>query len=287
MKYAIRSQFIAPKGYVLLAFDLSQAETWCVAHLANEYNMMDALTNGDIHSQTATVLYDKANDCKHQWADVKEGKSCPICGVFVTTIERYAGKQNNHAQSYRMGYLRLAEVFNKNSDKPPYMIVSNNEAKIMSTKWHSYYNLKPWWGDVEERLNRDKRVLTTVYGFRRTFFGQWGDELFKEATAFEPQSTVADHAFGAIHPDLGIAGGILEVSRLCKKLGVARPVHTAYDSIMLEVQKEAVDDIAPQVYRLMHRPLIINRTEFTIPVDGEVGERWGELEKMTHQKLAA
>lgn len=287
MKYAIRSQFIAKPDHLLLAFDLSQAETWVVAHLANEQNMMEALKYGDIHSQTATVLYDRANDCKHKWTDCKDGKTCSVCGVSVTTIERYAGKQNNHAQSYLMGPFKLAEVFNKNSDKPPYMIVSNAEAKVMSVKWHSYYNLKPWWDDVKYKLDKNKRVMETVYGFRRTFFGQWGDELIKEATAFEPQSTVADHALGAIQKELGIKGGILEVSRLCKRIGGARPVHTAYDSIMLEVHRDAVYDIAPQVYGLMLRPLVINGMEFTIPVDGEVGERWGEMEKIPQSKLVA
>jgi hypothetical protein len=37
----------------------------------------------------------------------------------------------------------------------------------------------------------------------------------------------------------------------------------------------------------MYRPLLINNVEFYIPVDGEVGERWGELEKLPKEKLAA
>lgn len=268
MKLAIRSMYVAPKGKALIAFDLSQAETWVVAHLANEYNMQDALKNGDIHRRTASILYN-------------------VLEEEITKVQRYAGKQNNHAQSYRMGAMRLMEVFNKNSDKPPYMTITLDEAKRMSYKWHSYYHLKGWWDEIEYKLNTQQRTLTTVYGFKRTFFGQWGDELFKEATAFEPQSTVGDHALGAIQPELGVPGGILGVSRMLKDYKDVRLVHSAYDSVTVECPTNLVDEIAPQVYKQMYRPLLINNVEFYIPVDGEVGERWGELEKLPKEKLAA
>lgn len=260
--------YVAKKGHVLLAFDLSQAETWVVAHRADEYNMMDALKNGDIHTRTASILYGKPED-------------------EITKIERYAGKQNNHAQSYRMGVNRLMEVFNKQSDKPPYMTVTLDEAKMMAYKWHGYYKLKAWWDDIEYRLSSQQRRLTTCYGRTRTFFGQWDDSLFKEATAYEPQSTVADHALGCVHPELGIRGGILGVSRLLAPYADTTLVHSAYDSVTVQCPANLADELGPLVYKQMHRPLVVNGHEFYIPVDGEVGERWGELEKIPKEKLAA
>lgn len=267
MKVAIRSMYVAQKGYRLLAFDLSQAETWVVAHLAHEHNMMDALKNGDIHTRTASILYSKPES-------------------DITKIERYAGKQNNHAQSYRMGVNRLMEVFNKNSDKPPYMTVTLDEAKRMAYKWHGYYKLKGWWDEIEYKLSINRQLIT-CYGRKRTFFGQWDQSLFKEATAYEPQSTVADHALGCVHPDIGRDGGILGVSRLLRSFKNSTIIHSAHDSITVHCPAEMADDLAPLVYQQMYRPLIINGYEFYIPVDGELGERWGELDKIPKDKLAA
>jgi len=41
-----------------------------------------------------------------------------------------------------------------------------------------------------------------------------------------------------------------------------------------------VDEIAPQVVAQMKRPIIVNGEECNIPVDCEVGERWGEMVKV-------
>src|SRR5881628_249621 len=105
MKYKLRSMIVAPKGKTLIAFDLSQAETWVVAWLANEPNMKHFLLNSDIHTETAVALFHK---------------------LFAQIIveERYIGKQNNHANSYGMGPDRQAQVINKRSDQPPYVTVS-------------------------------------------------------------------------------------------------------------------------------------------------------------------
>ncbi len=115
----------------------------------------------------------------------------------------------------------------------------------------------------------------------------WGDELFKEATAYVPQSTVGDHALGAVQPELGIEGGLLSVYKMFKSHPEIRVVHTAHDSIMLEVPIGTELEVGGRIYSALHRPLVVNYEELTIPVDCEVGERWGELEKVPRQKLAA
>lgn len=270
---------VRKRGNVFLAFDLSQAETWCVAALAREQSMFQALREGDIHAQTGVYFFHERNAyCPHTWTG-KDDKTCNLCGVVVLKDERYVGKRYNHASSYRMGANRAAEVINKDAIDTG-VSVSLAQSKGFSLKWHSFYHLKGWWDDIEYRLGQNQRTLTTVYGFKRRFFGFWGEELFKEATAFEPQSTVADHAFGAVHPELGIEGGIIGVRKKLRGISEVLLVHTAHDSLMLELPASIVDDIAPIVLGQMQRPLIINEQEFIIPCDGEVGERWGEMEAL-------
>ena len=52
-KVSIRSQFVASPGCVLIQWDLSKAESWVVAWLADDYNMKQSLLHGDIHTDTA------------------------------------------------------------------------------------------------------------------------------------------------------------------------------------------------------------------------------------------
>lgn len=251
---------VAPKGKLLIACDLSQAETWVVAWLANEPNMKHFLLNSDIHTETASALFGK-----------------PVGEVI--TEERYIGKQNNHANSYGMGAERQAQVINKKSDQPPYVIVTVAQCKVYQKEWHGLYpQIHNWHEQVKVELNRAS-TLVTPYGRRRVFFQQWGKELWKAAYAHIPQSTVSDHFHGCVQPELGIKGGLLEVHRaICND--EIKLVHDAHDSCMLEVPKEIAIEIGEKVRATLRRPVVINGEEVVIPVDLECGLRWGEMEKI-------
>lgn len=270
-KIAIRSQIIAPKGKLLLAVDLSQAETWIVAHLANEKTMKHELRFGDIHAATARAIYKLPPEAKK--------------GYLMSDGQRYIGKKSNHANSYRQGYLMYVQSVNLESDKPPYIVLDNKEGKRHHDIWHETYNIKPWWLDLEESLKRD-HYLVTPYRRKRNFYSPLGNELYKEATAYIPQSTIADHMFGKVQKELGIEGGLLTVlyKVVLPSKGEIRLINTSHDSAILEVPKESITDVAERTVKILHRPLVVNGEQFTIPVDAEHGERWGELEKM---KVAA
>lgn len=284
MKIHIRSMVHAPKGKTLIAFDLSQAESWIVAFRANERNMKHALLYGDIHTETAgSALFHANTGCGHVWKIVTKGElwACDNCRAEVTKLMRYVGKRYNHASAYRMGADRAAQVINKDSDKPPYFTVTVRQSRKFSEAWHNYYNLKVWWADIEQQL-RDTRSIRTTYGRRRTFFAAWGNELFKEATAYEPQSTVGDHFNGKTHPELGIKGGLRYIYKdLVKPYPDRKIINQSHDSAIIELPKQdANDETYEQLKKYMLRPLVINNEEFTIPVDIEEGERWSEMKKV-------
>lgn len=274
----IRSMIRAHPGMILVACDLSQAESWIVAFRADEPRMKHALMFGDIHLQTAgSALFYFDAECPHDWE--KESRSCKLCGRIVDKTGRYVGKRYNHASAYRMGPERAAEVINKDSDKPPYFTVTIKESKKFSEAWHKYYNLKGWWREIEQQLNQDRTIRTT-YGRSCTFFDQWGNELFKKATAYEPQSTVADHFNGRVHPQLGVEGGLRTIYRkLIKPYSDRQLVNQAHDSAIAMVPEKDGPELALQMKHYLERPLIINSQEFTIPADAEIGYRYGELEK--------
>ena len=259
-KFSIRSQFIPRKGNIFLAMDLSQAESWIVAFSAREDNMKHALQHEDIHTLTASILFDKEK-------------------ANVTKEERYIGKRCNHALSYRMSANRLFEIFNKDAQTTGVQLTLQ-QAKRYRTRWHEFYNISIWWGEIEIALNNNARTILNAYGWPRTFYGRWGDELLKKATAHIPQSSVAFHTNGAIHPELGIEGGWLGIHKWAKKNKGCFLVHHGHDSLMLEIPKNRENDIAPEVKPILERPLIINGEQFTIPVEVECGDRWGELQEL-------
>jgi DNA polymerase I-like protein with 3'-5' exonuclease and polymerase domains len=248
-------------------FDLAQAESWIVAYLANEQTIKHVLQNGDFHRETGQKALNKYTD--EAWDTLESS---------IKKVLRYTGKRYNHASAYRMGPFRAAEVINKDSDKPPYVTVSIAESKMYYAAWHSYYNIKPWWQQIEYELDRG-RTLVTPYGRSRYFFNTWGDELFKEATAFVPQSTVADHMNGCVQDELGIEGGVMGVWRKYVLTEEIKIINQSHDSILCEIHKDKVLDLCPLIQKELLRPLIVNGEELTIPVDCEIGERWGELKE--------
>jgi DNA polymerase I-like protein with 3'-5' exonuclease and polymerase domains len=267
-KLAIRSMYVAPKGKTLCAFDLSAAEAWVVAYLANDPNMKRELAGGDIHSFSATGIFDIPFDANIPGKKKYEG--------LISEEQRYVGKKMNHAGNYRTGPFKIAEFINKEG----MISISVADAKRFHAKWLGTFNLQNWWSEIDY-IASTTRTMQTVYGFRRKFWGIYGDDLKKEMTAFEPQSTVADHMHGAIQPELGIRGGNLAIYQdiVLPSKGDIAIVNTAHDSVMLEVPSPLVSEIVEQVVGLLKRPLVIKGETFTIPVDAEVGERWKEMEK--------
>jgi len=269
----LRTQFIAPPGYSFIAMDLSQAETWVTAYLANEGTMKDALLHSDIHSVTAANFFLRESTCDHKWIK----RRCERCGVELKETERYIGKQNNHANSYRQSPAQLVRSVNGKSNEPPFLTITLSEANRFNKDWHSLYvGIKLWWRRIESDLQANNRTLVTPYGRKRTFYQHWGEELFKEATAFIPQSTVGDHALGAIQPEINISGGILGISKLSDIKNHCKIVQSSHDSVMIECPTPALYEIIPQVYNQFHRPILINDELVHIPVDVEYGTRWSD-----------
>lgn len=267
-KLHLRAMYCAAPGNLLGYFDLSAAEAWIVAYLANEPNMKRMLQLGAIHEYAACGIFGKPFN-----------EQAPREGI--TSDQRYVGKRMNHSGNYRTGPFKIAEFINSEG----IITVSVADAKRFHTKWLNTYNLYPWWAEIDQKLEMNRTFVTT-YGHRRRFWGISGDDLKKEATAYEPQSTVGDHMHGAIHPELGIPGGNLEIYRkiVLPSKGEIRMTNTSHDSVIVEFPAQLRESIVPEIVSYLRRPIIVRGEQFTIPVDGKVGEVWDE-ERMEKVKL--
>lgn len=258
--YKLRSYVKAPEGCLLLSMDLSQAESWIVAYLARDENMKSALRQGILHETTA-------------WAAI----GLPF-GTKLSSEQRYIGKQTNHSTGYRVGPETAAESYNLNS--PDGSVLSVAQARKNQNVWHGLYPMVKgsWWPEIDYKLSTQNRTLTNQYGFSYQWFGPIDNEMQRAATAFDPQSTVADHFNGDVQPGNEIPGGLCEFME--QKPDEFKVCNQSHDSFMGWGPKEMVMDMYHLAKKLFYRPIIINGEECWIPVDGEIGERWGELEKI-------
>lgn len=181
----VRKILLPDEGYVGYGIDLSQAENRIVAYVGPDPNMMEAFEEGvDIHSLTASYIFDKP---------VEEISSVPGSSTIGGghRSERYWGKQTNHALNYDMGYVTFSYTHE----------IPQSEAKRLINIYHQAYpGVRRYQRKVREALS-EGRTLINPYGRRRLFLDQWGHELFKDAYAWLPQSTVADkiNKEGLIH----------------------------------------------------------------------------------------
>lgn len=240
---SMRRMFLADEGQVMVQCDLKQAENRVVAYLANEPRMIQAFEEGaDIHKRIAAMILRKPES-------------------EITKAERQLGKKIGHASNYGMGVDRFREVCWEELHLP----FTREEAKRLQNQYFDAFpRIRMWHLEIQEQLNKN-RTLTTPHGRKRYFFERWGPDLFKEAYAFVPQSTIVDTI----------------------NLGLIK-LHEAGFDLLLQVH-DSVNLNAPamtqELYEhltsLLEVPFVINGHRVVIPIEITVGPNWGELKEWT------
>jgi len=171
-----RRFIVADDNNMIFNMDLSQAENRVVAYIAPDPLMIKAFEEGlDIHKQTAGLIFNKSIE---EVSD-EDGSSSIGGGNFS---ERFWGKKANHGLNYDLGYKTFSFLYE----------IPEVEGKYIVERYHSAYpGIRQYHAWIRNRLSKD-RILENCFGRKRLFLDRWGDELFKEAYSFIPQSTVAD-----------------------------------------------------------------------------------------------
>ena len=240
----------ADDNCILYNVDLAQAENRVVAYIAPEPNMITAFEKGiDLHRQTASLIFGKPIE------DISDepGSSSIGGGLFS---ERFWGKKGNHSFNYDLGYRAFA-LGNE---------IQESEGKFIYDRYHATYpgvhQFHTW---VRSKLAKD-RILENCFGRRRIFLERWGDELFKEAYAHIPQSTVAD-----IINRRGI-NYMWQTQSIFKPVDLLNQVH---DSIVFQISLVYPANVhAECILRLrdsLEKVINFRGTSFGIPADLLVG----------------
>ena len=248
------------EGYIGYQIDLSQAENRCVAYIAPEPKMIQAFESGlDLHRNTAALIFNKPYD-----QISKEPGSSPFA---VDKSERDVGKQSNHSLNYDLGYKSFALKYE----------MQESDAKRIVEAYHSVYpGVRQYHAWIRALLAKGRSVQN-CYGRTYTFMERWGDKLFKDAYAFVPQSTVADHL-----NRFGFCFVYYHTSQLFKPVELINQVH---DSIVFQIPVDIPLDQHTEILRTivasLETPIPIpwRGTSFRIPADVEVAPPGGNLGK--------
>lgn len=163
--YEIRQFMLFDDGYIGYNIDLSQAENRIVAYVGPVDEMIRAFEEKqDVHRLTASMIYGK-----------------PI--EEVSADERQWGKRANHGLNYDLGYRTFSLYYE----------IPESDAKYIVERYHQAYPgvRQGYHAQVRQMLSMNRTVINCL-GRRRLFLDRWGDDLFKSAYSYIPQSTVAD-----------------------------------------------------------------------------------------------
>ncbi len=238
----LRDMFIADdEDHVFIISDFSQIEPRIVAKIAHEENMLAIFASGgDVYRKAASMMLGKMEN-------------------LIVYAERRLCKGTSLGSNYGMGPYKLAEILG----------VSRSEGKRLIALYHAAFPMiRSWHLDVQHRL-RENAVLTNVFGRRRVFFERWGDTLFREGYAQEPQSTASDWTNMCL----------VELDRL--GVDVRLQVH---DCIVSHVHRSKAQETVAIVRDVMERK--IPGLDLCIPCDIAISNSWKEDTEETEEVIS-
>jgi DNA polymerase I-like protein with 3'-5' exonuclease and polymerase domains len=172
--------------------------------------------------------------------------------------DRRTAKTVNHASNYDMGFRKLALLLS----------CPEPQAKRLLDLYHSNYpGIRNNFHQNVQRQLRKNRTLTNLFGRKRTFMERWEDDLFRQAYAFIPQSTVVDV----------LNRGLIQLYQT-NLYDLLLQVH---DSIVFQVPFK--DDIVRRILnakKIVEIPIACLGRSFVIPAEFKVGLNWRDMESI-------
>lgn len=246
----VRPYLLADSNYAVYSVDLVQAENMVVAYIAPEYNMIEAFEEGvDIHAQTARLIF--------QVEDVEQ--LAPEIGDGLHTFRAW-GKRANHGLNYGLGYRKFSLI----NELP------EREGQNIVERYHTIYpGVRQFHAWVQYEIGRTRTLTNCKMDIEprvRKFLGRYGEDLFREAYNFIPQSTVAD---------LINHRGLLFVYERQDLFEHVELLNQIHDSIVFQIPIKVGWEYHATVLQTicdnLQRPIEWKGREFSIPADVEMG----------------
>lgn len=235
----VREIFIPTPGKVLFKADLSQADARVVAWLGKDDLLKNLFkTGGDIHKKVASIVFR---------TELNE----------VTKKERDLAKNMVHGANYGVGPVTFGIS----------MGIPKKEATYILEEVHKTFpNIRGVYHTETKAHLSKNRTLITPFGRKRTFLSHWGEDLFRVAFAYRPQSTVGDY----------INHIMLDFEK--SKPEGAEILIQVHDEVVGECYAKDVELVRSLIKKAADIKLIVEGDVLTIPIEIEFGPNWGETE---------
>ena len=254
--YRARDVFIPKEGMVLLANDYKNAEGILAGAYSKDWGFVDKILAGeDVHEEHARYFFevDEPTDLQRDVA-----KTIYYAGLYYATAET------------------LTRTLNKDADLfgRAFHVVEVADLRARNLQMHP---LEVWWQEVDEELERNGGWLRNCFGYRRVFYDPDNHNRLKDGLSFYPQSTVSslmNRALPRIFTEVDVPDEVELILQV-------------HDEVIHQCLPERVEETDAQVRAIMTEPFTIHGRELYLPVDGKVGERWGQMQKIKEWKNAA
>ncbi len=238
----IRQAFIPPDGHRLVAADYSQVELRIMAHLSADAGLLGAFEQGeDIHRATAAE-------------------------VFGTPLEQVDDEQRRRAKAINFGLIYGMSAFGLGRQ----LGIPRNEAQeYVDLYFARYPGVRQYMDDTRARAH-DTGYVETVFG-RRLYLPEINDRNAQRRQYAERTAINA--------PMQGTAADLIKLAMI--RIGNwlqgtdngVRMIMQVHDELVFEVPKDAVDEVAATISRLMESD---NPLAVPLLVDVGAGNNWDE-----------
>ncbi|NVJ65194.1 MAG: DNA polymerase I [Gammaproteobacteria bacterium] len=238
---SIRTAFIAPKGYKILAADYSQIELRIMAHLSQDKGLLDAFAHGlDVHSATAAEVFD---------VDIDE----------VSTNQRRNAKAINFGLIYGMSAFGLAKQID--TDR-------NTAQDYINTYFARYPGVEQYMESTKEKAS-ELGYVETLFG-RRLYLPEINAKNGLRRKAAERTAINA--------PMQGSAADIIKLAMLkvdewLKDQDGIKMIMQVHDELVFEVREDLLEQAKQEIPAIMGSVV-----QLSVPLiaDVGVGDNWDQ-----------
>jgi len=251
----------ARPGYKIVAMDLTTAEVYCAAVLANDKNLMKVFQDGgNFHSNIAKIVFDLP------------GEVDDIAINYST--ERQMAKAVTFGIMYGAGPKKISEQVSKDSGKYFSMKDASN---VISDYFEQFSGLKKWLDDGKQFI-QDNGFMYSFFGRKRRLPNVFSTD--KGIASHEVRSGI-NFLVQSIASDVNLLGAI-EMGDYVKEKGMKAKIFAlVHDSILAEVPEDEIEEYSQKLQELIQKDRGLSIPGTPIGCDFDVGDDYsfGKYEK--------
>ena len=242
----------AKEGNKIVAMDLTTAEVYCAAVLANDKALMKVFQDGgNFHSQIAKLVFNLPGTVEE------------VTELYST--ERQMAKAVTFGIMYGAGPKKISEQVSKDSGK----YFSTTEAKEVIDDYFAQFHALKSWLDKSKQFIQDNGFIYSYFGRKRRLPNVFSED--KGIAAHEVRSGI-NFLVQSIASDVNLLGAI-DSHKEVKERGMRAQIFAlVHDSILAEVDELEVDDYCEVVRKNVQKDRGISIPGTPIGCDFDIGD---------------